>query len=95
LVTKDEVPDPYELEISLSVNGRREQHSNTNDMIFKIDQILEFASAGMTLKPGDVISTGTPEGVAGGSGKPFLKDGDVVEAAIEKLGVLRNPVKAE
>jgi len=57
--------------------------------------LIEYVSAGMTLKPGDIISTGTPEGVAIFTGEPFLKDGDVVEATISGIGTLRNPVRAE
>lgn len=95
LVTKDEIPDPHNLKISLSVNGETKQQSNTSDMIFKIDSLIEYISAGMTLKPGDIISTGTPEGVATFTGGPFLKHGDVVEAKIDRIGTLRNPVTAE
>lgn len=95
LVTKDEIPDPHNLEISLSVNGKTKQRSNTSNMIFKIDSLIEYISAGITLKPGDIISTGTPEGVALFTGEPFLKHGDVVEAKIDRIGTLRNPVAAE
>jgi 2-keto-4-pentenoate hydratase/2-oxohepta-3-ene-1,7-dioic acid hydratase in catechol pathway len=95
LVTKDEVPDPNNLEISLTVNGKTRQHANTSDMVFKVDTLIEYASAGMTLKPGDIISTGTPEGVAAFSNGPFLKDGDAVEAQIDRIGVLRNRVRSE
>ena len=95
LVTPDEVGDPNSLEISLSVNGEERQKSSTNEMVFKIDQLIEYLSQGITLKPGDVISTGTPLGPAAFSGAPYLKDGDMVEAKIEKIGVLRNPVKNE
>jgi 2-keto-4-pentenoate hydratase/2-oxohepta-3-ene-1,7-dioic acid hydratase in catechol pathway len=95
LVTKDEIPDPHKLEISLSVNGKRKQRSNTSDMVFKIDSLIEYVSAGITIKPGDIISTGTPQGVAAFTGEPFLKDGDIVEGAIDRIGILRNPVKAE
>ena len=95
LVTKDEIPNPNDLEISLKVNGETKQHSKTSDMIFAIDHLIEYVSAGMTLKPGDIISTGTPEGVAAFTGAPFLKDGDIVEATINGIGTLRNPVKAE
>jgi len=95
LVTKDEIPDPHKLEISLSVNGKRKQQSNTGDMVFKIDSIIEYISAGTTIKPGDIISTGTPQGVAAFTGEPFLRDGDIVEGAINRIGILRNPVKAE
>jgi len=95
LVTKDEISNPHDLEISLRVNGEIKQHSKTSDMIFTIDHLIEYVSAGMTLKPGDIISTGTPEGVAAFTGAPFLKDGDIVEATINGIGTLRNPVRAE
>ena len=95
LVTRDEIPDPHTLAMSLSVNGQLKQSSNTNDMIFKVDELVSYASIGMTLQPGDIISTGTPAGVAEGSGSPFLKEGDVVEATIEGIGTLRNPVTEE
>jgi 2-keto-4-pentenoate hydratase/2-oxohepta-3-ene-1,7-dioic acid hydratase in catechol pathway len=95
LVTRDEIQDPHALEISLSVNGKTMQQSKTSDMVFKIDSLIEYVSAGITLKPGDIISTGTPEGVAVFTGEPFLKDGDIVEGSIERIGTLRNPVKAE
>jgi 2-keto-4-pentenoate hydratase/2-oxohepta-3-ene-1,7-dioic acid hydratase in catechol pathway len=64
-------------------------------MVFKIDSLIEYVSAGITIKPGDIISTGTPQGVAAFTGEPFLKDGDIVEGAIDRIGILRNPVKAE
>ena len=95
LVTRDEIPNPHELEISLSVNGKRKQQSNTSDMIFKIESLIEYISAGITLQPGDIISTGTPDGVAAATGEPFLKDGDIVEGSIDRIGILKNPVRAE
>jgi 2-keto-4-pentenoate hydratase/2-oxohepta-3-ene-1,7-dioic acid hydratase in catechol pathway len=95
LVTSDEIPDPDQLGISLSVNGNVRQKSKTSEMLFKIDSIIEYASAGMTLRAGDVISTGTPEGVAAYSGEAYLKDGDIVEATIDRIGTLRNHVTAE
>ena len=95
LVTKDEISDPHNLEISLSVNGEVKQHSSTSGMIFKIETLIQFASSGITLKPGDIISTGTPAGVAAATGGPFLKDGDIVECRINEIGSLRNPVKSE
>ena len=94
IVTKDEIPDPHSLEISLRVNGELRQDSNTGDMIFKIDRIIEFISDGITLKPGDIIATGTPPGVALATGR-YLKHGDVVEAYIEKIGILRNTIVKE
>jgi 2-keto-4-pentenoate hydratase/2-oxohepta-3-ene-1,7-dioic acid hydratase in catechol pathway len=95
LVTRDEIADPHNLDISLTVNGETKQNSNTRDMIFKIDTLIEYVSAGMTLRPGDIISTGTPEGVAVFTDQKFLKNGDVVEAKISKIGTLRNTVRQE
>ena len=95
LVTADEIPDPQDLRISLLVNGDRKQDASTGDMVFKIDSLIEYISAGITLKPGDVISTGTPPGVAAFTDQQFLKDGDVVEVTIDKIGTLRNPVRSE
>jgi 2-keto-4-pentenoate hydratase/2-oxohepta-3-ene-1,7-dioic acid hydratase in catechol pathway len=95
LVTKDEISDPENLEISLSVNGVQKQKANTNDMMFKIADQIEYLSNGMTLVPGDIISTGTPAGVGMGTGGPYLKDGDIVESRVEKIGILRNPVRNE
>jgi 2-keto-4-pentenoate hydratase/2-oxohepta-3-ene-1,7-dioic acid hydratase in catechol pathway len=95
IVTRDEIADPQNLDISLTVNGETRQHSNTREMIFEIDSLVEYVSAGMTLRPGDIISTGTPEGVAVFTGQQFLKNGDIVEAEISGIGVLRNPVRLE
>jgi 2-keto-4-pentenoate hydratase/2-oxohepta-3-ene-1,7-dioic acid hydratase in catechol pathway len=95
LVTSDEISDPHKLQISLTVNGKTRQRSTTGDMVFTIDSIIEYVSQGMTLKPGDIISTGTPEGVGAFTGGPYLKDGDVLEGTIEKIGTLRNPVRTE
>jgi 2-keto-4-pentenoate hydratase/2-oxohepta-3-ene-1,7-dioic acid hydratase in catechol pathway len=95
LVTRDEIPDPQVLEISLSVNGQTKQHSNTSEMLFRVDEIIEYASNGITLQPGDIISTGTPSGVAAATGQAFLKHGDIVEGKIERIGTLTNPVMSE
>ena len=95
IVTKDELPDPYASEISLSVNGIERQKSKIEEMIFKIDSLIEYVSAGVTLIPGDVISTGTPLGVAAFTQVPFLKDGDVIEAKIQGIGTLRNTARSE
>ncbi len=90
LVTKDEVADPHDLPLWLSLNGTRVQDSNTADMIFYIPKIVSYLSQFMTLLPGDVISTGTPEGVGLGMKPPkYLKPGDVVELGIEGLGTQR------
>lgn len=94
IVTVDEIPDPQRLRLRLSVNGRVKQDSSTDDMIFSVARIVADLSAGMTLEPGDCISTGTPQGVGDGRKPPeYLKPGDVVEAEIERIGVLRNPVR--
>jgi len=95
MVTRDEIPNPHDLKISLSVNGKVRQESRTSDMVFTVDSIIEYLSQGMTLKPGDIISTGTPQGVGAFTGGPYLKDGDVLEATIEKIGTLHNPVRGE
>jgi len=91
LVTKDEVPDPGNLDILCRVNGTLLQDSRTSEMIFDIPTLIEFITQAFTLLPGDVLLTGTPHG-AGAYRKPkvFLSDGDVVEVEIERLGVLRN-----
>ena len=90
LVTKDEIPDPHNLPLWLTVNGERLQDSNTNDMVYKIPFLIHYLSQFMTLLPGDVVSTGTPFGVGLGFSPPrYLKAGDVVELGIEGLGVQR------
>ena len=87
LVTKDEIPDPQNLRLWLSLNGEMLQDSNTNDMIFNVKHIVSYLSQFMTLLPGDVISTGTPFGVGLGFKPPrYLKAGDVVELGIDNLG---------
>jgi acylpyruvate hydrolase len=95
LVTKDEIPDPHNLEIVLWVNGEERQRSNTRNLIFNVPRLVEFLSELMTLEPGDVVCTGTPGGV-GFARKPpvFLQDGDVVRIEVEKIGVLENRVRA-
>jgi 2-keto-4-pentenoate hydratase/2-oxohepta-3-ene-1,7-dioic acid hydratase in catechol pathway len=95
LVTSEDIPDPQTLPIRCMVNGKVLQDSNTDKMIFGVRQLIAFISRGITLEPGDVISTGTPHGV-GFARKPpiFLKAGDEVVVAIEGIGELSNPVKA-
>jgi len=91
LVTSDEVNDPGNLRLWLNVNGKRMQDSSTSDLIFPVPFLVHYISQFMTLLPGDVISTGTPEGVGLGQ-KPepvYLKEGDVVELGIEGLGEQR------
>ena len=94
LVTRDEIPDPQNLSMSLDVNGKRMQTGNTSTMIFSVAEIIEHLSGLMTLHPGDVITTGTPPGVGMGM-KPepvYLKKGDVMELRIEGLGQQRQKV---
>ena len=93
LVTRDEVPDPQNLEMTLSVNGHRYQHGNTRTMVFGVAQLVSYISRYMTLLPGDIISTGTPPGVGLGQRPPvYLKAGDVIELQIDKLGRQRQQV---
>jgi 2-keto-4-pentenoate hydratase/2-oxohepta-3-ene-1,7-dioic acid hydratase in catechol pathway len=98
LVTKDEIPDPQSLKLKLSVNGEVRQDSNLSFMIFKIRDMIAYWSQ-MELNPGDVLTTGTPRGVAAGR-KPdqtpwWLKPGDIIEAEVEKVGCLRNRIVVE
>ncbi|MGJ5620919.1 fumarylacetoacetate hydrolase family protein [Sulfitobacter sp. MF3-043] len=97
LVTRDEIPDPQNLAMSLDVNGKRMQTGNTATMIFSVAEIIEHLSGLMTLHPGDVISTGTPPGIGNGM-KPepvFLNVGDVMELSIEGLGQQRQKVRQD
>jgi 2-keto-4-pentenoate hydratase/2-oxohepta-3-ene-1,7-dioic acid hydratase in catechol pathway len=93
LVTADEIPDPQALSITLRVNGEVRQASHTSKMIFPVARCIAVLSEGFTLRPGDVIATGTPEGVGAALGK-FLKAGDRIEAEVERIGVLANRVTA-
>ncbi|MBV8149982.1 MAG: fumarylacetoacetate hydrolase family protein [Candidatus Eremiobacteraeota bacterium] len=94
IVERGDIRDPQTLDLRLTVNGDEKQHSNTSNMIFPVAKIIAVLSRGLTLEPGDVIATGTPEGVGFARTPPeFLKDGDVMEVAIEKIGTLRNPVR--
>jgi 2-keto-4-pentenoate hydratase/2-oxohepta-3-ene-1,7-dioic acid hydratase in catechol pathway len=93
IVSSDEIGDPGKLEIMFRLNGVEKQHSNTSKMIFHIPRLIAELSKGMTLLPGDVLATGTPEGVGFARTPPeFLKNGDVMEVEIEKIGTLRNTV---
>jgi len=95
IVHKSVFPDPHARRIALRVNGEIRQEANTGDMIFRVEDLIETLSAAMTLEPGDIIATGTPSGVAAGSEPPrWLKVGDVVEAEVEGIGVLRNRIVA-
>lgn len=94
LLTSDELTDPSGLDIVLTVNGEKRQHSNTSNLVFSVQYLVAFLSELMTLEPGDVILTGTPGGV-GVARNPqvFLKDGDVVRIEVDRVGVLENRVK--
>jgi 2-keto-4-pentenoate hydratase/2-oxohepta-3-ene-1,7-dioic acid hydratase in catechol pathway len=96
LVTADEIADPHNLNISLTVNGETLQNSNTKELIFKIPDLVEFLSSIMTLEPGDIVSTGTPSGVGFSYNPPkWLKPGDEVVVTVQGLGELRNTCVAE
>lgn len=93
VVHRSAVPDPQDMRLRLRVNGRVRQDASTRDMVFSVARLISVLSAGMTLEPGDILATGTPEGVAmGQTPPPWLRPGDVVEAEIEGIGILRNPV---
>lgn len=96
LVTRDEVPDPQKLGLRSWLNGELRQNSNTGDMIFSVAEIVSYASRYMTLEPGDLIITGTPEGVILGMPEPrtWLKAGDEVAVEVEGLGRLVTPLVA-
>ncbi len=94
IVTADEIPDPHALGIRLRLNGELVQNSTTRDMIFDIPTCIATFSRGITLEPGDIIATGTPAGVGMGmTPQRWLKAGDVMEAEIDGIGVLRNTVE--
>jgi 2-keto-4-pentenoate hydratase/2-oxohepta-3-ene-1,7-dioic acid hydratase in catechol pathway len=96
IVTADEVPDPHALDIGATINGEVLQHSNTNDLIFKIPELIAYLSSVFTLEPGDIVATGTPSGVGFARTPPrWLAPGDEVVVRVEGLGDLRNPVVAE
>jgi 2,4-didehydro-3-deoxy-L-rhamnonate hydrolase len=94
IVTKDEIKDLYNLNMSLDVNGKRMQTGNTSKMIHKMNFLTSYTSEFMTLMPGDIITTGTPPGV-GDSMKPptYLNRGDVLTLAIDQLGSQKHSVK--
>ncbi|HET6422711.1 MAG TPA: fumarylacetoacetate hydrolase family protein [Planctomycetaceae bacterium] len=94
ITTADAIPDPQKLAMKLSVNGTVRQNGSTGQQIFPVFAVIEFLSQSCTLEPGDIISTGTPAGV-GHSSKTYLKAGDRVDAWIESIGTLTNPVTAE
>ena len=94
LVTKDEIENPHNLNLSLKVNGVEKQNSNTKFLLFNINDLIEDLSIVFTLEPGDIIATGTPAGVgAGRNPQEWLYDGDVVEATVEGIGTIVNTVR--
>jgi acylpyruvate hydrolase len=93
IVTADEIPDPHSLRISLTLNGRTMQDSNTQDLIFKIPFLVSYLSQSLTWEVGDLLSTGTPSGVGHYRMPPvYLKPGDTVSVTVERIGTLTNPV---
>lgn len=93
IVSADEVGDPQDLRIAMRVDGETKQSASTSTMIFDVRRIIADLSRGMTLEPGDVIATGTPDGVGMARTPPeFLRDGSTMEVEIDKIGVLRNVV---
>jgi len=96
LVTTDEIPDPTELTLTTRLNGQQVQHSGTDQMIYSVPQIIAFCSQFTQLHPGDIIATGTPEGVGHGRKPPlWMKPGDVLEVEISKVGTLRTRIVDE
>ncbi|MBC7202563.1 MAG: fumarylacetoacetate hydrolase family protein, partial [Pusillimonas sp.] len=95
IVTADEIPDPQTLNLSLKKNGETKQDSNTKFMLFNVKTLVSDISQGITLEPGDIIATGTPSGVgAGRNPQEWLWPGDVIEACVEGIGTIRNPIVA-
>jgi 2-keto-4-pentenoate hydratase/2-oxohepta-3-ene-1,7-dioic acid hydratase in catechol pathway len=95
IVHRTAVPHPQALRLTMRINGEARQNSTTANMIFTVAQLIAVLSAGMTLEPGDILATGTPEGVGMGMKPPkWLQVGDEMEAEIEGIGVLRNRVVA-
>jgi 2-keto-4-pentenoate hydratase/2-oxohepta-3-ene-1,7-dioic acid hydratase in catechol pathway len=96
IVTADEIADPHELQIGLSIDGEQLQDSNTRELVFKIPELIEYLSSITPLLPGDIVSTGTPPGVGlGRTPRRWLKPGETVTVTVEGLGSLTNPVVAE
>ena len=96
MVTRDEIEDPHELELSTRLNGELMQHTRIDDLIFRVEEFISYYSQWYKFLPGDVISTGTPGGVGyGRDPKVFMKDGDVIEVSVTRIGSLTNPVIRE
>ncbi|HYR36805.1 MAG TPA: fumarylacetoacetate hydrolase family protein [Burkholderiales bacterium] len=95
MLTKDELPDPGNVQIQTRLNGQVMQDANTDDLVFSVPRLIEYYSQFYLLRPGDVITTGSPSGVGfGRNPKVFMKPGDVVEVEVRQIGVLRNPIEA-
>jgi acylpyruvate hydrolase len=95
IVTRDEVPDPDDVDLTTSLNGKAMQVANTGDLVFNIPRLIAYFSRFMRFRPGDVITTGSPAGVGyGRNPKVFMKPGDTVEVAAKGVGVLSNPVRS-
>jgi len=96
LLTSDELPDPHNLAVSLKVNGKVLQKSNTNQLVHNVPQLLAFCSEVFTLEAGDVVATGTPGGLAKDRTPPtYMEPGDIMETEVEGLGAMRNTIRAE
>ena len=96
IVTKDEVPDPHALDITLTIGGEVLQRSNTRELIFRIPDLIAYLSAIAPLEAGDIVSTGTPAGVGLGRTPPrWLRPGETIVTEVEGLGQLVNPIVAE
>jgi 2-keto-4-pentenoate hydratase/2-oxohepta-3-ene-1,7-dioic acid hydratase in catechol pathway len=96
IVSADEIADPHELAIGLSINGEVLQNSNTNELVFRVPDLVEYISSITPLLPGDIVSTGTPSGVGmGRTPQRWLKPGDSVTVTVAGLGSLTNPVVSE
>jgi 2-keto-4-pentenoate hydratase/2-oxohepta-3-ene-1,7-dioic acid hydratase in catechol pathway len=95
VATKEEVPDPGNVAIKTSLNGKVMQSANTNDLVFSVPELIEYYSQFYMFNPGDIITTGSPSGVGyGRHPRVFMKPGDVVEVEVEGIGILRNPIQA-
>jgi 2-keto-4-pentenoate hydratase/2-oxohepta-3-ene-1,7-dioic acid hydratase in catechol pathway len=95
IATRDEVPDPHQLDIQLKLSGEVMQSANTRDLIFRIPDLIAYLSSIVALEPGDIISTGTPPGVGlGRTPQRWLRDGEEMVIDIERLGTLRNRTRA-
>ena len=96
MVTADEIPDPYKLELTTRLNGQVMQNASIDLMMFRLEELISYISTFIPLEPGDVIVSGTPGGVGHGRKPPlYMKDGDLVEVEVTSIGRLRNPVVKE